>query len=248
MTDQKVFAYVRSSQPPKAHRNRPGDPTAESPLGIESQRREIAAVFPSAVFFEDRFRSGRNPRRPGLLAMIEALEEGSLCVVTRLDRLSRDSAHTVALEYQIEKVRGARLVSLAGEGYPADGPPDPTQIFLRRVVAAQAELAAAQASIATKSALQIKRSAGLSTNGVGQYGWRCDGEGRLVEDEKEQEVLSLIRERTRGRLWAASSADVADFLNRRGYRNRAGSPWHRSGVARIIRAMIAREQPETVAT
>lgn len=243
----KTFGYVRSSRPPKSARARPGDPTTDSPLGIESQRREILERFPDAAIFEDRFRSGRSARRPGLLALLDAVEPGSRVVVCRLDRLARDSALAVHLEYQIERVLGARLVSLAGEGYPLDGPPDPTAIFVRRIVAAQAELVAAQASASTRSALAVKRAAGMSTNGHAPYGYRVEGDGRIVEDDQEQVAIAAIVERLRGRLFGQSSADLADHLNRRGFRNRAGKPWHRSGVARILRALQAKQR-ETVET
>lgn len=241
-----TFAYVRSSQPPKTYRNLPPGEIPESPLGIESQRRDILAKFPDAVFFEDRFRSGRVASRPGLRAMLDKLAPGDLVVVVRLDRLARDSRLAVAIEYEIETTREARLVSLAGEGTSLDGsPPDPTQVFLRRVIAAQAELQAAQASTATRAALAVKRAAGLSTNGTAVYGFRVEADGRIVEDEGEQAVLAAIVERTRGRLWAASPADIAEHLNRRGFRNRAGSPFDRSGVLRLVRALQAREKKAT---
>ena len=238
-----TYGYVRSSQPPKAYRDRQPDEIPESPLGIESQRREILAKFPDAVIVEDRFRSGRNARRPGLRSLLERLGPGDMGVVVRLDRLARDSALAVHLEYEIERVRESRLVSLAGEGTSIDGsPPDPTQVFLRRVIAAQAELQAAQASTSTRAALAVKRAAGVSTNGTAVYGWGVEPGGRIIVHPGEQEVLAAIRERTRGRLWNASPQDVADWLNGKGYRNRAGKPFSRTGVLRIVRAMQAREK------
>ena len=244
-----TFGYVRSSQPPKSYRDRQAEDAPESPLGIESQRQDILAKFPDAVIVEDRFRSGRNARRPGLRSLLEQLQPGDTVVVVRLDRLARDSALAVHLEYEIERVREARLVSLAGEGTSIDGsPPDPTQVFLRRVIAAQAELQAAQASTATRAALAVKRAAGVSTNGSAVYGWAVEPGGRIVEHPGEQEVLAAIRERVRGRLWNASPQDVADYLNRRGFRNRAGQPFNRTGVLRIVRAMQSREKTPQGAT
>ena len=243
-----IFGYVRSSQPPKSYRDRdPGDPL-ESPLGIESQRREILAKFPDAEIVEDRFRSGRSARRPGLRAMLDRLQPGDTVVVVRLDRLARDSRLAVAIEYEIETTREAKLVSIAGEGTSLDGsPPDPTQVFLRRVMAAQAELQAAQASSSTRAALAVKRAGGMSTNGTAPYGWTVDEDGKIVEDAGEQAVLDAIRERTRGRLIKGSPADIAEHLNRLGFRNRAGRPFERTGALRLIRAMRQREQ-ETATT
>ena len=238
----KTFGYLRSSQPPKTYRDRSPDEIPESPLGIESQRRDILAKFPDAVFFEDRFKSGRTARRPGLRAMLDRLEPGDLVVVVRLDRLARDSRLAVALEYEVESIREAKLVSLAGEGTSLDGsPPDPTQVFLRRVMAAQAELQAAQASSSTKAALAVKRAQGVSTNGTARYGYRVLEDGRIVADDQEQTVLAAIVKRTRGRLFNASPSELADWLNRQGFRNRAGRPFERTGVLRLIRAIRDRK-------
>lgn len=233
----KTCGYVRSSQPPKAYRDRPPTDSSDVPLGIESQRRDILARFPDAVFFEDRFRSGRHARRAGLRGLLEALEPGDVVVVTRLDRLARDSALAVHLEFEIERVRESRLVSLAGEGTSIDGPPDPTAVFLRRVLAAQAELQAAQASSSTKAALAVKRAAGRSTNGVASYGNKVGADGLIVPDEAEQKILAAIMTFTRGRLWEASPQEVANFLTRQGHRNRAGRPFDRTGVLRLIRRL-----------
>ena len=236
-----TWGYVRSSQPPKAYRDRPPEELTDVPLGIESQRRDILARFPDTVFFEDRFRSGRNARRPGLQALLDAVKSGDVVVVSRLDRLARDSALAVHLEFEIERVREARLVSLAGEGTSIDGPPDPTAVFLRRVLAAQAELQAAQASSSTKAALAVKRAAGRSTNGTASYGNKVGTDGLIVPDADEQKVLSAVLTFTRGRLWEASPQEVANYLNRQGFRNRAGRPFGRTGALRIIRRLTQQE-------
>ena len=237
-----TYGYVRSSQPPKAYRDRPPGDATDMPLGIESQRRDILARFPDAVFFEDRFRSGRNARRPGLQALLDAVKPGDVVVVTRLDRLARDSALAVHIEFEIEKVREARLISLAGEGTSIDGPPDPTAVFLRRVLAAQAELQAAQASSSTKAALAVKRAAGRSTNGTATYGNKVDGDGLIVPDDQEQQVLAAVMKFTRGRLWDASPQETANYLNRQGFRNRAGRPFGRTGALRLIRRLKDQEK------
>lgn len=244
----RTFGYVRSSRPPATHRDRPGDPTAESPLGVESQRRAILERFPTAEIFEDRFRSGRSATRPGLRSLIDTVSSGDRVVVTRLDRLARDTLLAVHLETEIERVRGARLISLAGEGTNPDGsPPDPTHVFLRRVLAAQAELVAAQTAASTKAALQVRRAAGMSTNGHAPYGWRVAEDGRLVEDDQEQDVLRIVMQRARGDVASLSPADVQDVLNLRGIPNRHGRPWSRAGALRLIRAIRSREA-ETVST
>lgn len=238
-----VRAYVRSSRPPKGKTVE----ERESALGIASQRRDIGAKFPDAIFYEDRFKSGRSPRRPGLRSLLDAVEPGDLVVVTRVDRLARDARLMVAVEYEVEVSKEARIVSLAGEGFPIDGPADPTQVFLRRVLAAQAELASAQCAASTKAALAVKKAAGIAATGTVAFGFRLGPGRRLVEDEREQEVLAAIREFCRGRLESASGAEVARHLNSKGFLNRTGKPFARWNVSAIIRAMIRRELEEVSA-
>lgn len=108
-------------------------------------------------------------------------------------------------------------------------------------MAAQAELQAAQASSSTKAALAVKRAQGVSTNGTARYGYRVDADGRIVPDDQEQAVLAAILKRTRGRLFNASPSDLADWLNRQGFRNRAGRPFERTGALRLIRSLQERE-------
>jgi DNA invertase Pin-like site-specific DNA recombinase len=235
-----IRAYVRSSRPPKGKTREERD----TALGIASQRRDIAERFPTAVFYEDRFKSGRSPRRPGLRTLLDEVGAGDLIVVSRIDRLARDARLMVSIEYQVEVLREARIVSLAGEGFPIDGPPDPTQVFLRRVLAAQAELASAQCAASTRAALAVKKAAGIAATGTVAFGYRLGHERRLVEDDREQEVLSAIREFCRGRLEGASGAEVARHLNARGFLNRSGKPFERWQAQTIIRSMIRRELEE----
>ena len=227
-----TYGYVRSSRPPKSVRLR-GEASTDSPLGIESQRREILDAFPDAVIFEDRFKSGRSARRAGLRQMLDHVEPGDVVVVSRLDRLARDSRLATAIEYEIETTREARLVSLRGEGTSIDGPPDPTAVFLRRVLAAQAELAAAQASIATKSALAVKRAAGVSTNGTACYGWRVEEDGRIAVSVRR--LVGYMR--AESVLDKLTAQEVVDVLRTAGAENKRGRArwWSvpRDGLHRI---------------
>lgn len=78
----------------------------------EHARREgwsIAGVYPDAA------RSGGDRDRPALMEAIGNLKRGHILLVHKLDRLSRDILHALTLEEAIKR-RGARLVSVSGEG------------------------------------------------------------------------------------------------------------------------------------
>lgn len=239
-----VRGYLRSSRPPKAWRIRGGS-DSEAPLGIESQRADILARFPDATFYEDRFRSGRTARRPGLVKMLDELRPGDLVVVVRLDRLARDVRISVALEHTIETVKEARIVSLAGEGTSSDGPADPTATFIRRVFAAQAELAAAQVSLATKAAFRARRAERRPTHKRVPYGYELGEDGRLVEIPDQIAAIDAVRRWVKGDPSRHSPTDVAKYLTKRGFRWKAGQPWTAARAGSLLRR-IAREREEAM--
>ena len=234
-----VRGYCRSSQPPK-HLRREPHRAGEAPLGVESQRAAILARFPDAVIYTDHAKSGRNGRRPGLREMLDALQPGDAVAVVRLDRLARDTRLAMALELEIETTRGARLVSLAGEGTSMDGPPDPVAVFNRRVAAAVAELQAHQAAQSTAAAFAVRRAAGLSTNGAAPFGYAVADGGRIVADRDEQRVVAEVLRFTRGRLFHTTGPELADRLNRAGFTNRGGRPWTRTAALRLAKRLAER--------
>lgn len=239
-----VRGYLRSSRPPKAWRERGGS-EGEAPLGIESQRADIRARFPDAQFYEDRFRSGRTARRPGLIEMVDDLQPGDLVVVVRLDRLARDVRISVALEHTIETVKEARIVSLAGEGTSADGRTDPTETFIRRVIAAQAELAAAQVSLATKAAFRARRAERRPTHGRVPYGYSLGEDGRLVEVPDQIAAIEAVRRWVKGDPSRHSPTDVAKYLTKRGFAWKSGQQWTAARAGSLLRR-IAREREEAM--
>jgi len=233
-----VHAYCRSSQPPKNLRRNP-ERAAHAPLGVESQRAALLERWPDATVWTDAARSGRTGRRPALRAMLDALQPGDTVAVVRLDRLARDTRLAMALELEIEATRGARIVSLAGEGTSEDGPPDAVATFTRRMAVAVAELQAHQAAAATAAAFKVKRERGLAVGGTPPFGFRIVA-GRLEPDPDEGRVLAAVQAFTRGRLFNTTGPELARHLNERGYVNRDGRPWNRTTALRLARRMAQR--------
>ena len=236
-----VYGYIRTSRPPKRTSRHS---SSSSPLGIESQRSAILAAYPGAVLHVDEFLSGRRPTRPALRAMVERLARGDLVVVARLDRLARGMRLAMSLEHEIEDVRGARIVSLAGEGTSADGTPDPYGVFVRRVHQAAAELQVAQAARTTREALAVRRRNGYAATGSPPWGYRLEA-GKLVEEPAEQEALKLARAWLARCAAAPAPADLARALTRAGARNRAGRPIGRDTAGRILRQLAEQTTTNT---
>jgi DNA invertase Pin-like site-specific DNA recombinase len=232
-----VHGYIRTSRPPK-RQARHG--SSGAPLGIESQRAAILERFPDARLWVDQFQSGRRSSRPALREMISQLARGDLVVVVRLDRLARSFRLAVALEHEIEDRRGARLVSLAGEGTSADGPPDPYAVFVRRIHHATAELQVAQAARSTREALAVRKGNGYAATGSAPWGYRL-ARGRLVPDAREQEVLAIARAFLARCVSSPVPADLARVLAKAGARNRRGGGITRDTAGRIMRQLAAEQ-------
>lgn len=228
-----VHGYIRTSRPPK---NRSRHTSGSSPLGIESQRAAILAAYPDAVLHVDEFRSGRRATRPELRALVEQLERGDLVVVVRLDRLARSMRLAMALEHEIEDIRGARIYSLAGEGTSPDGASDPYGVFVRRVHQAAAELQVAQAARTTQEALAVRRRNGYAATGSPPWGYRLQA-GKLVPEAAEQKALELARVWLARCSAAPAPADLARVLTKAGARNRKGRPIGRDTAGRILRQL-----------
>ena len=234
-----TFGYIRTSRPP---RRTSRHAASSSPLGIESQRAAILERYPEALLYVDEFRSGRLADRPALGQLLEQVTRGDIVVVVRLDRLARRMRLAMALEYEIEDIRGARIVSLAGEGTCADGVPDPYAVFVRRVHQAAAELQVAQAARTTSEALAVRKRAGFAATGSPPWGYRVL-EGKLVPEPAEQAVLEQSRAFLARCVSRPVPADLARVLAKAGARNRRGGPITRDTAGRILR-QLEREQDE----
>lgn len=226
-----VYGYIRTSRPPKRQSRHT---SGSSPLGIESQRSAILAAYPQAELYVDEFVSGRRAIRPELERLLARLERGDLVVVVRLDRLARSMRLAMALEYQVEDVKRARIVSLAGEGTSADGKPDPYAVFVRRIHQAAAELQVAQAANTTKAALAVRTSNGYAATGSPPWGFKLQA-GKLVPEPTEQRTLELARAFLARCVSVPVPADLARVLAKAGATNRKGRPITRDTAARILR-------------
>lgn len=201
----------------------------ESGIGIDAQEmacRTHAGRLGLRVVASraDRNISGGSPlaERPGLLELLELVRPGDLVLVSKRDRIARGDP---VLIYSIEgafAARGARFVSVAGEG--TDGEADDAgQILMRRVIDAIAENFRLVGKARTREALATLRRQGRRTGQV-PYGQELAGDGPLSKEAKlptaitssarDLEALGLIAE------WDAlgwSYREMAKELTARGF-------------------------------
>ena len=100
------------------------------------------------VEYDDRALSGSEEDRPGLWNAIEALKRDYVLVVYRLDRLARSMYLSYLIEQAVKK-RGAKIVSICGEGTWQDNPEDE---LVRRILQALAEYERKVIAARTKAA------------------------------------------------------------------------------------------------
>lgn len=165
-------------------------------------------------------------KRPGLLAAIAALRKGDVLLVAKRDRLGRDPIVVAMAEAACAR-KGARVVSVAGEGTGAD---DPTSVLMRRIVDAFSEYERLVIKARTKVALQAKlRRSELA--GAVPYGWDSPDGERLVENSVEQQGIATMRRlRAEGR----TLREIAAALTLEGIAPKRSTRWSPMAVKKIL--------------
>jgi DNA invertase Pin-like site-specific DNA recombinase len=202
------------------------DKQAESGLGIDAQEASVNTAaarlgLPLVATFTDAGTSGALAieGRPVLLDAVSTLKRGDVLLVAKRDRIGRDVVAVAMIERMVTK-RGARIVSAAGEGTDSD---DPSGVLMRRLIDSFAEYERLIVACRTKSALAAKRRRGERISGAIPYGFTLGAGGCKLEMlDVEQQTLQLVRQLRANR---RSFQAIADTLNERGSRTRAGSCW-----------------------
>ena len=207
-------------------------------FGLETQRDAImkhcgANGLELIQIYEDPAFSGSLPplERPGLHAVLEALkaEDITQVIVTRLDRLARDTMLSLWLMKEIKKL-GAELVSIAEPGRWED----PTQKLLLTMVAAFAEFEKSLITSRLSSGRKTKARQGGYAGGKAPIGYRSKrGDKTLTLDEEKTSTVKRVFE-LRDTKPDASLQKIADILNVEGLTTKEGQQFHAMQVKRIL--------------
>ncbi len=191
---------------------------ADSGAGLEAQRRAIALACEArgwdlAQVFEDGGASGKDLRRPGLLAALDAVDggEAQILAVARLDRLSRSLIDFAGLMERARK-RGWNLTAL-DLGVDTSTPQGE---MMASVMATFAQFERRLIGLRTREALAVKRSQGVRL-------------GRPpVVDAAVIRQIHILRET------GMSYRELAEWLDAAGVPTpRGGQCWHANSVRRI---------------
>ena len=167
--------------------------------------------------------------REGLMGAIAALKRGSVLLVAKLDRISRGDIVAAAMVERLVLKKGARILSVGGEG---TGDDDPSSVLMRRICQGFAEYEAALISMRTKAALRAKRARGERA-GSTPFGFAVADEesGRLEPIPAQQATLAAMRGWREAGL---SYQDIARELNEQGYDPQRGRKWWPSSVRAVL--------------
>lgn len=221
----KIVGYLRVST----------DQQVESGLGLEAQAKAIEDYAKkhganSYEIFRDEGLSGSLAldKRPGILAAIASLKKGDLMVVAKRDRLGRDLIVCAMIEAAVKR-KGARIVSVAGEGTDND---EPTSKLMRNIIDSFAEYERLIIGARTKAALQAKKMKGERVGYI-PFGFKLAADGiRLEEHEEEQGILRKMGSLRKKGL---SIRDIVRAMNENKIFNRGHSIWNHASVHRVLK-------------
>lgn len=219
----KAIAYIRVS-------------TEEQHLGPEAQKAAIEkwCEYNKAELIEiheDRLSGGSQIEdRPGLLAALDAVKThgADVLIVAKRDRLARDVVLSAMIERLVNR-DGAKVVSSDGVGN-GDGPESQ---LMKHIIDAFAQYERAIIRARTSAAMQTMRRQRQYTGGNVRYGFKKGVDGRLVEIDKEQRVIRMVR---KYREIGTGLRRIANTLNAAGYRSRTGGQFQAVQISNMLKA------------
>jgi DNA invertase Pin-like site-specific DNA recombinase len=207
---------------------------ADSGLGLEAQRQRIAAYcimkgLHLAEVFEDPGVSGGKPlaSRPAGSRLLAAAKKGKvLVIVAKLDRMFRSVADAATVIADFDR-KGIQLVAIQ-EGFDMSSPYGRAMAQMASVFA---ELERAMIRERTRSAMSVKRSRGERISGHAPYGSDFGADGRLVANDREQQLIVRMREL---RAEGMSFRGIASRLDSEGVPPKRGRRWDHTTVKSIL--------------
>jgi site-specific DNA recombinase len=227
----KIIGYIRVST----------EYQVDSKLGLEAQTYAIENYglnnnFTIKEIFRDEAISGGKglEKRPGLVDAINALGKGDLLVVAKRDRLGRDALLMAMIEAGVKR-KGAKIISVAGEGTHND---DPTGMLMSRMIDAFSEYERLIIGQRITAALAVKKRRNERVGYI-PYGFQLSENGvNLTEKPCEKTLLDHMKELRKSGI---SIRGIANHLNEKNMLNRDGNKWSKSSILRVCVERLKRE-------
>lgn len=230
---QRAVGYVRVSTEEQAREG----------VSLEAQESKIRAYaelhdLDLVAVVRDEGLSGKNLRRPGVQAVLDAVKRGEVehVIVSRLDRLTRSVRNLLEVIEDVLKPAGAQFHSLSetiDTSTPQGG-------FFLTLMGAMAQMEREMIGERVREALAYKLEVGEYL-GAAPLGFEAveTPEGRkLAEVEEEQQAVSRAREL---RAQGFTLRQVAEVLTREGFNTKRGGQWYACTVQKVLSREIGLE-------
>lgn len=211
-------------------------------VSLDAQRAKIAAYcamndlgLPMHVS-DEGISASTVKKRPGLMHILSEIKSGDTLVFTTLSRLSR-SVRDVLDIFEASGKEGYAIVAIQDHL-------DTTTAFGRfflQMMAALCELERGLVSERTVSALSHLKATGKRYCRNAPWGFRYE-DGKMVEDEREQEALERIAQ---GRAHGVRDTVIAGALNRAQFQHRTLGQWTAAAVKGVRRSLAMRQAAQT---
>lgn len=225
----RAIGYIRVST----------DEQANSGVSLAAQEAKVRAYcdlyeIQLAALETDAGFSAKSLERPGLQRALAAIRRGeaNALVIFKLDRLTRSVRDLGELLDDFQDERRALLsVNEQLDTRSAAGR------LVLRLLTSVAEWEREVIAERTATAMRHLAEKGRYTGGRVPYGYELGADGEtLLEVEAEQVVMRLAREL---RAQPMSLRAIADTLERRGHRSRAGTRFSASAIAAMLGRVVA---------
>lgn len=228
-----IFGYSRVSTVEQAEEGKSSLREQERKCRAIAQLRQIDAYdFQS---FTDAGVSGSIPlaERPEGARMLQAADRGDVIVATKMDRLFRSASDALSTAAELKK-RGIDLILVDMGSEPVTGNGVGKLFF--GMLALVAEFERERIAERMNEGRKAKKMCNGHIGGHAPYGYKVVGQGkdaRLVLDPEEQDVIALMRQ-IRKNYGFTKPYRVAQVMEGMGIRNRAGQPFHRMQITRML--------------
>lgn len=206
----KVIGYIRVSTGKQE----------ESGLSLEVQEAKVRQYcelyeLELSEVIVDAGESAKTLSRPGVQRALDLLKSGVAqgLVVAKLDRLTRNIRD---MNYLIEEIfNTSSLFSVTDQVDTRS----PSGRLVLNILMSVAQWEREEIGARTKVAMEQLKKKGKYTGGKTPLGWTLDEEGHEVPNEKEQELIKLVRRyRSNGLTYQVIADDLSDsnFMTRTG--------------------------------
>lgn len=219
----KLIGYIRVSSEGQAENTSLDDQQEKITAYCTALNHELVEIY------QDVQSGGKTENRKGLQNAIAALLDGKAngLIALKLDRLGRRASDVLTLiDKELQPNNKALIViDMNMDTSTATGK------LVLTMLAGVAEFEKTQINERTKNGKKARaKTSDYANGGQPKFGHKADNKN-LVVDEKEQEIIDVIRRHHKS---GKSQRQIAEYLNEQGIVSKQGKQWSSTTVGRVL--------------